>query len=673
MSRKLVALVLLLAMVCPMLFACGSDLIADAKDYLDKNKVETNRKPVTVNFFMMTEIENDLKAEAGRQAMQNAFNAIIEPKYNTHVEFTFVKKADYENKLLEKFTSVEAALKDKNNKEMTKEDYEELYPSITSSNKEYPDVAPTQMDIFLSVDSQSFISYIENGDIIDLTSMISSNWRDFSDATKVVTSPDGIAYNPTISDVIFSNAYYLKQVYADTSEAAAQDVEELKLYYGLPSSFLVGSYDYKFVRKAEADKYYLSLPTEVTDKETEKKLNADLKKLDSKLDNAGISVEEKNKVVIYLLDVPYNDVPEINGFKIDEYYRIDLKKPQATYEEICQYMFCVSANTVSATRSYEVLHELYTNAELHTILQYGSPSVHCNIDDKTKTVTIIDGATEFYKMDIRYTGNMFTIYPCSESEVVRSYEDLAIANIQNKDASQPVIPTNKYYTMQLSMYESFKKLYYSFSGDALDENVYKSYTLDPTPYADILNVATGLDASAAEVRIARRKGTDETEEKDDTYGYIMKVKSDSSSPQDTTFEFWVQEINNNGEHKAKISFKYSSPDMSLTNEYNYSLPYTAFLSSFTLSGMLENENQNEQKVNCKATIDVTASSFTSSTVENEGLTLSNESDDLDDTIIRTVYVAEFVKKLNQTLQLYNIFAQSIQAPTASDLGFTSFN
>lgn len=670
MSRKLVALILLLAMVCPMLFACGSDLIADAKDYLDKHKVDTDRKPVTINFFMMTEIEDPEKADAGRAAMQNAFNAIVEPKYNTHVEFTFVSKSDYENKLLEKFASVEAAVTDKNNAEMSSEEYNNTYPGIISSNEDYPNVAPTQMDIFLSVDSESYISYIENGDIVNLTSMISSNWRDFSDASKKVTSPDGsVSYNPTVSDVIFSNAYYLMQTYANSSEAAAQNVEELKLYYGLPSSFVVGSYDYKFVRKAEADTYYLSLPTEVTDKETEKKLIADLKKLDSKLENAGISAEEKSKVVIDLLDVPFEDVPKnIEGFNINDYYRIELKKPQATYEEICKYMFCISANTVSATRSYEVLYELYTNAELHTILQYGSPITHYSFDDESKTVSINEGAEEYYKMDIRYTGNMFTIYPCSENEVVSSYKDLAIANEQNKQAAQPVIPPNKYYALQLTLYTAFKGLYSSFNGQARtdESNVYDYYTLDSAPFADVLKEAAGVDAnSTVEVLIAKNLRTD-------AYGYIIKLKSDSSSNQETKFEFWVRAINNNGEHKAEISFAYTSPNMSIVNEYNYNLPYAAFLSSFEFTGILENEDQNAQSVHCNATIDVVASSFTSSIIENEGLTLSNESDDLDDTMIRTVYVAEFVKKLDQTLQLYDFFARFTGAPNASDLGFASY-
>ena len=226
MSRKLVALVLVLAMICPMLFACGPDLIGDAKDYLDKNKVDNTRKNTTINFFMMSEIEI---AEADRLAMQSAFNNIIEAKYNTHVEFTFVEKSVYAEKLAEKFASVDGAPKDKNNAEMTQQEYDEKYPVIDSSNEAYPDIAPTQMDIFLSIDSASYISYIENGDIVDLTSMINANWRDFSDSKKKVQAPNnGVEYNPTVSDIIFSNAYYFKQIYADASEAAVQEVEEQK-------------------------------------------------------------------------------------------------------------------------------------------------------------------------------------------------------------------------------------------------------------------------------------------------------------------------------------------------------------------------------------------------------------------------------------------------------------
>lgn len=671
MSRKLVALVLLLAMICPMLFACGSELIDDAKDYLDKNKVDNTRTNVTINFFMMSEIEI---AEADRLAMQIAFNNIIETKYNTHVEFTFVEKSVYAEKLAEKFASVDSAKADKNNSEMTKQEYDEAYPGIESSNEAYPDIAPTQMDIFLSIDSESYISYIENGDIVDLTSMINANWRDFSDAKKETQAPNnGVTYNPTVSDIIFSNAYYFKQVYADATEAAAQDVEELKLYYGLPSTFVVGSYNYQFVRKAEADQYYVSLPAEATDKETAKKLTADLEKLKNKLLNAGCTEEDYADVVLSLNNVPYGTTPDIEGFNIDDYYTIILKKPQATYEEICKYMFCVSTDTVNSARCYEVLHELYTNAELHTILQYGSPVSHYTFDDVTETVTLKPGAENLYKMDMRYTGNMFTIYPCETNDVVGSYNDLKIANIQNLDATLPVIPANKYYSLQLSVYEAFKKMYNSMTGEALPGGVYTYYELNNAPYAELLKAAAGVEG-IIEVFIVKHLA-------DDAYGYVMQVKTELPSTDPTmptkysysTFEFWAKAFNKNGEHKAELTFKYDSTSIKLTNEYTYNLPYATFVSTFNFIGTLENEDQNEQDVNCTATVNVAASSFASTTIENEGLTLADASKDLSDVMIRTVFVAEYVEKLDQALQLYNIFARSIGAPTASDLGFTSYN
>lgn len=686
MSRKIVALVLMLALVCPMLFACGADVIDKAQDYLENNKIDNTRETVTVSFFIVSEI--DVAPEA-LSAMQLAFNMIVEKKYDTHVEFTFVNKTDYATKLDEKLKSVEEAKTKKG--ELTAEEYSAKYPTtaptnVATTDKEFPGVPATQFDIFLSVDPATFISYIENNDILDLTSYVNSKWRSFSDVQSKATAPDNTIYNPTVSDVIFSNAYYFKQVYANASAAAASEVQEMKLYYGIPSTFVVGKYDYLFVKKEEADKYYIHMPEEATG-DASKAVLESVETLKAELTTAGKSEGDINDAIITLSNVNHNTMPD--GINPALYYRTILKKPQATYDEITKNMFCVSKNTANVERCFEVLYELYTNKELHTILQYGAPNDQYTLNPETETITLKSGAEERYKMDLTCTGNMFCIYPCEGDAVIGSYEALKMANDQNNDAAKPVIPTNKYYTLQLSIRDQIKVLYDALASEAekneeealiSEDSTYKYFTIDSAPYAAILKEMAQKPDGVVELRIAHRAETEVTSAQ---YGYVMHVSTEipptdpnkSPTKDVVAYSFFVESFDKNGEHKASVSFGYASSTLSFNTEYTYNIPYaTVNIPQCAYKGILWDENKNEVDVNCTADVKVTASSFTSDVIEKGEALLLENANGLSDIDIETGYIAEFVLKFSQSLTLFNMFYKTNGNGTvsASDLGFASF-
>ena len=91
--------------------------------------------------------------------------------------------------------------------------------------------------------------------------------------------------------------------------------------------------------------------------------------------------------------------------------------------------------------------------------------------------------------------------------------------------------------------------------------------------------------------------------------------------------------------------------------------------------MLENENQNmEELKGAKATLEITAEAFNAESAEANGLTVSNANAALDDSVIRTVYVASFVQKVAESFTLFDAFMSATgnsETVSSAAMGFTS--
>jgi len=425
--KKYLLLVLCLCMLCTTLVGCGKSRIEEAEDIVNNTNLNKGRDKVSLNFYLMSESAVDPVALA---EMQSQFNKIIEAKYNTHVVFTIVPPEEYESVLATRFTQAE----------------QKAQGSVPLEGTDYPAIENKQLDIFLSTSYESLKTNVQSGRLADITALLSTKWREFSNAKaqKEVLSDKGeviVKYNPTISEVLMSSSFFCTELYENDFSTTAERTE---VYYGVPCSYPVGEYKYLVVHKEYADRFFLAdnFKADVSALDAKEKALAAVTKLEAEITKLGL------KPLDYIKQVTGNYEDRID-LQFDEnqaeYYVCVLEKPTITYEEICSAMLCVSSYSKNVERSFEVLYELNVNPELHTILQYGAAGVTYNFNNKTKTVSLIDGAPS-YEINLKYTGNYFNIYPIApEDEGMTGYEHLINANHQNADATCKGVVVHKTY------------------------------------------------------------------------------------------------------------------------------------------------------------------------------------------------------------------------------------
>jgi len=440
MGKKLIALLLCLLFVCTALAACGETKIDEARKYIEdpNNQIGTGRETVTLSFCIPCEFDPETEENKKMiEKMQDNFNAITEASYRTRVVFTFVQAqtdgvsdADLAKAL-------------------------EKYNTTVREKLEASDV-----DIFLTTTYDDFTSFIRKGLLADLTSYVTGSWRTLSNPK--YTDEKKTDYNPTISEAIFSNAYFCTEIFEnDASEKASEHNET---YYGIPSNYVVGSYKYLFARKDVADECYLNIdfPADATATDANA---AALKAKDSlvaELKSRGYTDEEIKRDYVIELTGTYGD--RFLYSESGDYYVTILSKPEISYADICNTMFCVSSSSKYQERAFEILREINSNAQLHTILQYGVRDTNYTVNQAEKTITLKNDA---YKMNMKYTGNCLSVYPCTNyadpsdafyregMEYASSYENLKYASLQNKDLAYPAVPVTNLYKTQLAFLHAF--------------------------------------------------------------------------------------------------------------------------------------------------------------------------------------------------------------------------
>ena len=399
--KKYLLLFLCLCMLGTMLVGCSNSKLDEAEDIVNNKKPSSGRDEVTINFYMMSESDVD---PAALSAMQAQFNEIMK-NYQTRVVFTIVSKDNYDATLQAAFN------------------------------------AEKQVDIFLNTSYENLKANIQNGRLADLTDLLSTKWLSFSNANetaeKEVLDDKGnlvCKYNPTISEAIMNSSYFCTELYADDSSSTAEKTE---LFYGIPCSDRICEYKYLVVHKGYADRYFLAdnFAADVSSPEAKQKALDAKKKLEAELAKLNLQGNYIRQEV-----GTYEARENLKNIDGEEYYVCVLEKPTISYKEICSAMFCISKNSVSVERSFEVLYELNTNPKLHTILQYGAEGLNY-IVNSNKSITKIDGAPS-YEMNRKYTGNYFCIYPL---ETEGGYATLQNAVLQNSDASCMGVIVHKSY------------------------------------------------------------------------------------------------------------------------------------------------------------------------------------------------------------------------------------
>lgn len=443
LKRGLLLLVCALLVMCT-LVGCGKTALEEAQDMVNQSSKPIQKEETTVlNFYMLGQVEDAVLAK-----MENDFNAIITPKYKVSVDFTFyatpeVYKIEMEKRFLE-----------------------------AEDGQGY-------LDIFLNIDYEVFNQNIAAGRLVDISALVSSNWTEYANSNEVQVKNEAnevlYSYYPSVGGLFMNSSYYAEEYYPDDVGALSSRIET---YYGLPCAYTIGTllseagsgspvfgtkYQYLFVKKSVADQYYFdsAFPEVATKDELKDVLNKLKAELGEDLYKSSVIERDGD------YDLRNQPVPEFVDAEgnPEEFYVTILKMPEIKYPEICQAMFCISAYSKSVTSSYEVLHELYTNPLLHNVLRYGAEGITYNINEDTKTVSLIPEGEGKYVVDSHHTGNSFTIYPVIEAGLSPEAQDQAAKEaylklyegyLQNTDATCPGVVAKKIFTTRVKFGDYIK-------------------------------------------------------------------------------------------------------------------------------------------------------------------------------------------------------------------------
>ncbi len=106
-----------------------------------------------------------------------------------------------------------------------------------------------------------------------------------------------------------------------------------------------------------------------------------------------------------------------------DYYCIVLDNPRMTDDDLYNGMWAVSAYTVNASRSMEIIAALESNKSLLNTLVYG-------VKGENYTLNIVEGTVASngtYRMNPRYCGNLFYVYPdVSQGQSQQWLADLSV-------------------------------------------------------------------------------------------------------------------------------------------------------------------------------------------------------------------------------------------------------
>ena len=198
-----------------------------------------------------------------------------------------------------------------------------------------------------------------------------------------------------------------------TTETVTKDAR-----FFIPNDHVIGTYDYLLINKDMAKYLGFSLTeiasmTSIEDDATQA-LKSKFEEFKSNFD--GKTVDDLVKVV---KGVSYEARFE---YQAQGYVCNITKKPTVTLDEAAQSGFGILSGTENITAAMEVIYLLNTNATLRNLLQYGNVSVNYLMNDGVVTPYV--SGENVYKMDLRYTGNMFLGYYCETEGWVLWNEDI---------------------------------------------------------------------------------------------------------------------------------------------------------------------------------------------------------------------------------------------------------
>ena len=457
MKRRIFAIVLAIAMLCPMMLTgCNTN----TEETSELNNEQTTRATVSINMWVVTDKNTTEDAKA---AVEEEFNRITKSSFTTKVDLVFVTEDEYVEALNNKFEAA-AEAKANNNTPATPEStddttvVEELETNEYGvSVLKYPEITEDQIDIVYIQGFDHLYDLVKGGTTSKLKNLnehISNTGR-----AKILT------------DVIGNDLFKYTKIDGNT--------------YGIPNNRVVGEYTYLLVSKeivgGDANGDGTVSPDEINGTyynfndistffdcaeliDYVKNNRSDLVPVLEKFDNPYIYYWDDNsefsilgsKATFNSQKANANDeyfmkniftIKEFTEFELlmkkyetngyfaadadkakeaqnfgvavmsgdstipeeysDKYFVKVISTPTLTNENVFTSFFGITEYCKNVDRALEIITMLNTDSELRNVLQYGVDGVHYELDENER----VERFNKDYIMNIENTGNVFIAYP----------------------------------------------------------------------------------------------------------------------------------------------------------------------------------------------------------------------------------------------------------------------
>lgn len=456
MKRRIFAILLAIAMLCPMLLTGCGDKSTETDDSAQQ---ETTRQTVSINMWVVTDKNTTDSAKA---AVEEEFNRITKSSFTTKVDLVFVTADEYVQALEDKFAAADEA-KANGSAPVTSDTTDGTVKEELETNEfgvsvlKYPELREDQIDIVYIAGFDHLYDLVKGGStskLINLNEHISSTGRskiltdvisnDLFKYTKIDGNTYAIPNNRIVGDYTYLlinkdivggdangdgtvspdelNSVYFNVNDINTFFDCSELIEHVKAnrtdlvpvlgkfsnpyvyYWDDNSEFsILGSKATFNSQKASAnDEYFMKNIFSV-------KEFTEFEILMKKYETGGYfatDVDKAKESQNFGVAVLSGD-SSISEMYSDKYYVKVISNPTLTNENVFTSFFGVTTYCKNVDRALEVITMLNTDSELRNVLQYGVEGVHYELDENDR----VERFNKDYLMNLEDTGNVFIAYP----------------------------------------------------------------------------------------------------------------------------------------------------------------------------------------------------------------------------------------------------------------------
>ena len=419
---------------------------------------DSNNAPMTIYIYG---IKEEGTTEAGIRLVEEELNKISIKKYNTTVDLLLFEEKEYASIVFAKTQEAMSTYNQKKKKDetITAEEKDLLVDVRFAETVKVADMVPSDV---VNATLDIFLTYIPEAD--SLTRDPNSQYYSPDLSTKGMfdilyeqraLAPLGASIKSGTYSSLKNNAYTEALKCVERATYKTMDaLNKVMDTYAIPNNYIYGEYQFVLFNShyvnqftSQQDKSQLLGDTAIATLANEIKAALDAGELlDPNGEVADINVtatyssyeefekaiNDKDVAICYINgDRAVKELCEQSG-RFEVYQR---SIGTITSKELCESMYCVSQSTADVNRCLDILRLINENEVFRNTLLYGVKGTHY-VQERTGEVTLATPLNKGYRMNIKYTGNMFICYPCnSMTETMRlmAKEDWLHAKLQVKE------------------------------------------------------------------------------------------------------------------------------------------------------------------------------------------------------------------------------------------------